>query len=257
MRTRLLLVKHQRILILLIILCVFPFSKSILFAQILLKSGFEGSDPFAGFINRQSCCPYSVTASKEHPHEGLQSFRSEVRAGDPPVSKGYRAELTTPAIRDTGDMWYGWSMYFETPVSDGYWTGGFGGHFVQWHPANSTGSASLSLWGSDGIWDVATNPEGDGSAVHHAPGKLKIVGNKWHDVVFHVNWSTGVVQFWLNDSLLVDLKNIDYAAGPGQYFKFGMNKWGNGPGPTHDWVIYYDNLKIGRNVSYRDVAPGN
>ncbi len=37
--------------------------------------------------------------------------------------------------------------------------------------------------------------------------------------------------------------------------KFGMNKWGIGPGPTHDWVIYYDNLKIGRSVSFVEIAP--
>lgn len=149
------------------------------------------------------------------------------------------------------------SIYLETPKEDGYWIGGYGGHFVQWHPAISTGSVSLSLWSSDGAWDVATNPEGDGNAVHHTPRNLKILANVWHDVFFHVNWSTGIVQFWLNGTLLVNLTGIDYAEGLGQYFKFGLNKWGNGAGgsPTHTWIIYYDNLKIGRNVTYNNVKP--
>lgn len=185
----------------------------------------------------------------------------QVRKGDPSVSSGWRAELETPGVSDTGDRWYGWAMKFKTPLSaDGlYWKGSYGGHFVQWHPDNGRGSASLSLWGSDGVWDVATNPEGDGTAVHHAPGNRKILANVWHKVVFHVNWSTGVVQFWLNDELLVNLTGINYAAGPGQYFKFGMNRWGNGSGgaPTDSWDIQYDALRIGGpSATYADVVPG-
>lgn len=87
-------------------LVVIPGNKA-LFGQILLQSGFEGTNPFSGFRNNQSCCPYSVTASTNLPHEGIQSLRLEVKYTDPPVSRGWRAELTTPAIRDTGDMWYG------------------------------------------------------------------------------------------------------------------------------------------------------
>ncbi|MBL7743379.1 MAG: heparin lyase I family protein [Chitinophagaceae bacterium] len=223
--------------------------------QILLQSSFEGSNPFSGFTNNQSCCSYSVTASTAHPRDGSQSFRAEVRANDPAVSSGYRAELTTPNISDQGDMWYGWSMYFETPVgSNGNWTGGYGGHVVQWHPNNSSGSASLALWGSDGVWDVCINPSGSGSVTHQSQvyggGSLRpIVGNTWHDVVFHVNWSTGLVEFWLNGTMYARYTGLTF--NPSAYFKFGMNRWSM----TNDWVVYYDNLKIGRNVTYNDVAP--
>jgi hypothetical protein len=147
-------------------------------------------------------------------------------------------------------------MYFEAPQADGSWTGSYGGHFVQWHPDNSSGSASLSLWGSDGVWDVATNPEGDGSADHH--GSKPITANVWHDVVFHVDWDNGIVQFWLDGVLYQDLKDIDYASGPGQYMKLGMNRWGNGPGgaPEDTWIIYYDDVRIGNDdATYEDVAP--
>jgi predicted secreted protein len=33
--------------------------------------------------------------------------------------------------------------------------------------------------------------------------------------------------------------------------KLGMNRWSM----TNNWVVYYDNIKIGRNVTYNDVAP--
>jgi hypothetical protein len=215
---------------------------------------FEGSNPFAGLTNNQSCCTYSVTQSKTISHEGAGSFRAEVRSSDPSVSSGYRAELTgTP--NDAGDMWYGWSMYFETPTSNGNWTGGYGGHVVQWHPNNGTGSASLAIWGSDGVWDICTNPSGSGSVVHQSGTLKKITANVWHDVVFHVKWgSGGMVECWIDGVLYFTKTGLNWS--PTTYFKFGMNRWSM----TNNWVIYYDNLRIGTNtsaqpVTYKDVAP--
>jgi hypothetical protein len=225
--------------------------------HLILEAGFEGADPWAGFSNTQSCCEHSVTQSAEQARSGEHSFRAEVRAGDPAVSSGFRAEIVPVGISDSGNRWYGWSMYFETPQGNGEWLGSYGGHFVQWHPDNSSGSASLSLWGSHGEWDVATNPEGDGDANHNGPFTA-ITANTWHDVVFHVDWDNGVVQFWLDGELIVDLTNVDYAAGPGQYMKFGMNRWGGGPGggPEDDWVIFYDDLRVGDDdATYEDIAP--
>jgi ribosomal protein L14 len=234
-----------------------------LFSQtLLLQSSFEGSNPFAGFTNNQSCCSYSVTASTAHAHDGTQSYKSEVRVGDPAVSSGWRAELTTPNIQDQGDMWYGFSVYFETPTSGQYWTGSYGGHFIQWHPNNGSGSAELSLWGSDGVWDVCVNPSGSGSVTHQnttaSGGQLqKITANVWHDVVFHVNWATsgGMVEVWIDGTLYFTKSNLNWLAGT--YLKFGMNRWGDcsGGAPCDTWTIYYDNIKIGRSVNYAAVAP--
>lgn len=228
-------------------------------SQILLQTSFEGSNPWTGVSNSQACCSYSVTASTAQAHDGNQSFRAEVRATDPAVSSGYRAELTTPSVTDDGDMWYGWSMYFEKNGT-GNWNPGCCGHMVQWHPENSNGSASLSLWyttqGGSAVWDVATNPSGGQGVTHQTTrydgGALRpIVANQWHDVVFHCNWTTGVIEFYLNGELYFRKTGLNYAGGPGQYFKLGMNRWTM----TNTWVIYYDNLKIGRNVTYADVAP--
>lgn len=229
------------------------------FSQILLQTSFEGSNPWAGVSNSQACCSYSVTASTAQAHDGNQSFRAEVRASDPAVSSGYRAELTTPSITDQGDMWYGWSMYFEKNGT-GNWNPGCCGHMVQWHPENGNGSASLSLWyttqGGSCVWDVATNPSGGQGVTHQTTrydgGPLTpIVANVWHDVVFHCNWTTGLIEFYLNGQLYYRKTGLNYAGGPGQYFKLGMNRWTM----NNTWIIYYDNLKIGRNVTYNDVAP--
>jgi ribosomal protein L14 len=242
---------------------VFLAASNSLFSQtLLLQSSFEGSNPFAGFTNNQSCCSYSVTASTAHAHDGTQSYKSEVRVGDPSVSSGWRAELTTPNIQDQGDMWYGFSIYFENPVSGQYWSGSYGGHFLQWHPGNGSGSAELSLWGSDGLWDVCVNPTGQAGVIHQnktaAGGALqKITANVWHDVVFHVNWATsgGMVEVWIDGTLYFTQSNLNWLSGP--YLKFGMNRWGDcsGGAPCDTWTIYYDNIKIGRNVNYAAVAP--
>jgi hypothetical protein len=220
------------------------------FSQVLFNSSFEGSNPFQGATNNQSCCSHSVTASTAQAHHGTQSFRAEVRANDPAVSSGYRAELTFPNIPDQGDMWYGWSMFFEPNNSANTdWTGCCG-HVVQWHPSSSSGGAVLDLRADGGRFDFCVNPAGGGSTTHQ-PGTLQdIVPNRWYDIVMHVNWaaSGGLLEVWL-DGVLYYRRNVDWTSG--RYFKFGMNRWNM----SNTWTIYYDNLKIGRNVTYNDVAP--
>lgn len=225
--------------------------------NLLLEAGFEGDDPWAGLVNQQHCCEHSVTQSSAQARTGNYSFRAEVREDDPAVSSGYRAELTLDDISDTGDKWYGWSTYFQTPTQGDEWTG-YNGHFVQWHPDNGGGSASLGLWSYGEGWLVGLNPEGDSSADFEELG-FAIEANRWHDIVLHVNWDEGIVQFWLNGELEVDVDGVDYADGPGQYMKLGINRWGGGPNgspDSGDWVIFYDDLRIGDgNAGYRDVAP--
>jgi ribosomal protein L14 len=243
-------------------------------AQLLFQSSFEGTNWQAGFQTPgQYCqtCAYTATQATPpngpHPNGGPNSFRAEVRSNTPAVSSGWRSELVPNySGGDAGDMWYGFSVYFDAPVSGGYWTGSYGGHFIQWHPDNSSGSLVFGLWGSNGEWDLTVNQQGDATADHYFKGgttpnggtHVKIVAGVWHDVVLHVNWSTGVTQFWLNGVLQNDLV-IPWSSGPGRYLKFGMNRWGNcsGGAPCDTWVIYYDNLKIGRGVTYADVAPSS
>jgi hypothetical protein len=226
--------------------------------NIIFETSFEGSNPFSGMSTDQANTSTSIQASTKYAKEGSQSFRAEVKKDDPQKSSGYRAELTGfPA--DQGERWYGWSMYFEAPASNGNWTGGYGGHVVQWHPDNSSGSASLALWGSDGVWDVCVNPTGSGSVSHQsktaAGGSLeKIQVGKWYDIVMHVKWSAGtdgIIEMWKN-GVLYFKQTGKATTTTGVYFKFGMNRWSM----TNDWVVYYDNLRIGNaSATYDDVAP--
>lgn len=227
--------------------------------NLLLDEGFEGADPFPEgvFSVGQACCDHTITASTEQAREGSQSFRAEVRVGDPAVSSGYRAELTMPGISDTGDKWYGWSMFFQAPADGGAWDG-TNGHFTQWHPDNGSGSASLGLWSYGDGWLVGLNPEGDGDVELEDLGMPIEVG-AWQDVVMHVDWDEGIVEVWVNGVQELAAANVDFASGPGQYMKLGINRWGSGPDGSpadDDWVIFYDAFRIGSELAtYDDVAP--
>ncbi len=228
--------------------------------NIIFDANFEGSNPFSGLLDeKQYCCSYSITQGAIA-HEGSGSFRAEVRRNDPSVSSGYRAELTKKSLEMTGDMWFGMSVYFQTPVNAaGNWPGGYGGHFIQWHPSNSSGSASLAAWGSDGVWDICINPSGSGSVTHQSRvytggGALwKIQANKWYDVVWHINWSTGLVDVWIDGTLYAHYTGLNFNP---IYWKLGPNRWNM----SNDWVIYYDNVRVARSsstytVQFKDVAP--
>ena len=231
-----------------LILSSFVFCTNSLQAQILVQTSFEGSNPFAGFSTGQACCSYSVTATTAKAHDGLQSFKAEVRLGDPAVSSGYRAEIRPNNLDDAGDMWYGYSTLTEK-------MGGDGGHCIQWHPNNGTGSATLSIYTGENTFNVVRNM--NGANYYQSSGGAwpvkPIVLNRWYDIVFHVKWSTGsdgIIEIWIDGAKYYDFRGQTMPA-EGVYLKFGMNRWN----VQNDWVVYYDNLKIGRDVTYNDVAP--
>lgn len=212
---------------------------------LLLDAGFEGSTPFAGMSTVQTATSYGITASTAQYNEGSKSFKSTVLKTDPSISSGYRSEITFPGISDQGEMWYGYSTYFESiPLG--------GGHVIQWHPNNSNGSATLSLWTGDGKFMVVRNPSGT-NINYYQPNPQAIVARKWYDIVWHVKWSsssTGLIEMWIDGVKYFSYTGV--TAQTGVYLKLGQNLWVR----NNDGIIYYDNLRIGgSNASYADVAP--
>ncbi|MEI9808618.1 MAG: heparin lyase I family protein [Bacteroidota bacterium] len=253
--------------------------------NLLFDEGFEDCNPWDNWTTGQDAGhAWSRQQSGTHANEGTHSFRAEVRSGcDGFVSSGYRSEILPAGMTDEGERWYGFSIYFDEPYSSGNWTGSYGGHFIQWHPDNGSGSASLALWGSEGEWDLVTNPEGNSNTRHHHTGTPITRG--WHHFVIYVDWSStaGKVKVWIDGSVVFDLVHNTHSSwygpsgtesgGPelldwneeGRYLKFGINRWGEcstpscpsgSQGPCDIWILYYDNLRIGdASADYNDVAP--
>lgn len=212
---------------------------------LLLQSDF--SNGFTGFTTYQLG---RGTIANDPTNSANKTFRAEVRRGDAPISSGYRSELVPANVSDTGDMWYGYKVYHQTLGQGG------GGHSVQWHPGNSTGSATLALftdYGSFNIVRTLNNGQWYQSDKHPEWPVKKVVLNRWYDIVWHVKWSTGsdgLIEVWIDGAKYYSYsgKNMESV---GVYFKFGMNRWAY----NNDWVIFYDNLKIARNANYDTVAP--
>jgi chitodextrinase len=245
--------------------------------HLLFDQGFEGAHAWDNFKTGQDAGhAWSRQLSDTHANEGTHSFRAEVRSGcDGFQSAGYRSEIEPMNIQDTGIMWYGFSIYFDTPFSGSNWTGSASGHYIQWHPSNSGGSATMALMGSSGTWNLVTNPSGGGGGSHHNTNIAITRG--WHHFVFKVNWSNtnGYVKVWIDGTLVYDLAHNTASSyypsetlnwhTAGRYLKMGMNRWGNcntsacsggAQGPCDTWILYYDNIRIGdAQATYNDVAP--
>ena len=234
---------------------------------LLFSSGFEGTSGtyLAGFENpTQSCCAHSLGQSMAISREGAASLRTEVRANDSKVSGGWRAEVLPLGFEDVGDRWYGWSVYFDAPQSGGLWLGNYGGEYVHWN-SNIGGGSKLSFNWNNNNWNLVTDPDLPDADHFGFGGPTAITAGAWHDIVVHANWETGLLEAWIDGTLFFSAPAgsglID--EDPGQYFKFGMVRWGGGAGgkPTGSpWVIYYDSLRVGdgaAGVGYYDVAPGD
>jgi hypothetical protein len=172
---------------------------------------------------------------------GPGSFRSEVRAGDPPISSGWRSEQ-----QYVGDQYTPAESAVEYDVYYENW-GGFdgGGHSIQWHPMTSGGGALVSLQNYNGKFDVVRDPDGN---VYHQTGTLKdCLSNTWYHMRWEFRWTTasnGYVRLYINNELYYSYTGRT-TDGSGVYLKVGQNRWpfsGNTMQTTS--VCYYDNLKI-------------
>ena len=177
---------------------------------------------------------------------GPGSFRSEVRAGDAPISSGWRSEQQYDGSTynpNEGAVEY--DVYYEN-LNGSTWSGfDGGGHSVQWHPNTGGGSAIVSLQNYNGKFDVVRDPNG---TVYHQSGTLMTCqANRWYHMRWEYKWSTGsdgYVRLYIDNQLYYSFTGAT-ADGSGQYLKVGQNRWPySGNTMTTTSVCYYDNLTI-------------
>jgi hypothetical protein len=224
--------------------------------HLIIESTFEGNNPLHGWDNDQHCCDYSLKQSPAKFTEGSKALRLEVKLTDPQTKSSIRSELVQAAEGAGAERWYGFNMFLENWVDDNA-----GESVFQWHPDNSTGTATASLWTSGGRYVFETNSSGRNLGSEYID-LGPILNNQWMSWVIHVKWATdnsGILQVWKNGALVIDKPHAVTAPPEGTYFKLGINKfgWGIQPSSVTERVLYFDEVRIGNeNAKYEDVKPG-
>jgi hypothetical protein len=172
---------------------------------------------------------------------GPGSFKSEVRAGDPSLSGGWRSEMGyTGTTQNPTEGVLEYDVYYQNWTSlDG------GGGSIAWNPGTRGASSILSLQNYGGKFDVV---RALGSTVTHQSGTLMAsASNTWYKLRWEFKWSTGsdgYIRLYIDNVLYYSFTGKT-ADGSGQSLRIGQNRWpsrGNTMQVTS--VCYYDNLKI-------------
>ncbi|TMI70512.1 MAG: hypothetical protein E6H09_16350 [Bacteroidetes bacterium] len=172
---------------------------------------------------------------------GPGSFRSEVRAGDPCLSGGFRSEMAyTSTAQNPVEGVTEYDVYYQN------WSGfDGGGGTIAWNPSTSGAGSLVSLQNYGGKFDVV---RAIGSTVTHQSGTLmSVASNTWYKMRWEYKWSTGTdgyVRLYINNVLYYSFtgKTSD---GSTISFRVGQNRWPNsGSSMQVTSVCYYDNLTI-------------
>jgi hypothetical protein len=207
------------------------------FGTVTFQTGYDASSNVN--TNQGPRNSVSTTIKKT----GAGSFRSEVRASDQSTSGGYRGEMQyngTSYNPTEGVVEY--DVYYEN------WRNfGGGGHSMQWHPNNGTGSATLSLYSYGGKFQVVRNLGSKYSGTnYYQSGTLQtITANKWYNMRWEFKWaeSGGYVRLYIDNVLYYSYTGETMNSSTGMpYIKVGQNRWSM-PSGTNT-VVYYDNLKV-------------
>lgn len=119
------------------------------------------------------------------------------------------------------------------------------GHVVQWHPHGNGLSATLSIYGYQGEFEVVRNLSGTNYREGSYPqGKKKITPNVFITHRWEVKWSTGndgYIRLYLDNVLYYSYTGKTKFESQNPYYKQGQNRWIVSGGNS---TIYYRNLKI-------------
>lgn len=204
---------------------------------------------------------------------GRFAIRQQVDKADPMVNSGLRSEFTQPAVGNTSEHWYGFSMYLPKGGPEDFATDPSPEIVAQWHSTPDDRnvekvSPPLSLltkagrWSVLRIWDpnrISTNPAIASAGTYETTdlGSYAADKGRWTDWVFHVKWGwknaqDPVTEIWKNGRLVYSRQApnaFNDAVGP--YFKMGIYKWEWNPGfnapvpsTTTSRVIYHDEFRM-------------
>lgn len=202
--------------------------------------------------------------------EGRFAVRFELRPGDPPANRSFRAELTFPPDSMETERWYRWSVFLPRgftadPIPD---------IIAQWHgvPDEDRGEPlrhpPLRVRRHDDRWELTlcSDPRPAFESGDHRLDTTLVLGRveeqRWTDWLFHVRWSHGpggYVRGWIDGAEVVRYAGpVGYDDRRGPFFKWGIYKpgWKSGRGPRLRRVLYFDEVRAGEGApDLRSIFP--
>ena len=223
-------------------------------AELLKVADFESGDLTQ--LRMQKGAPDAITLVTEPVRAGKHAARLLLRASDPEVSGGQRAEFSdrgTEILMDR-EYWYGLSLFvpeeFVTPKERD-------AVLFQWHTQQGGPSPVLAIRVRGDEWVITTD------AVPNEKRKrltyLPLEKGKWTDWVVNVKWAatpTGHLTIWKDGVQVVSEKDVvtQYPEKLGPYAKFGQY---HSVDEAERNVIYADEYRVaGPGAGYEAVAPG-
>ncbi len=206
-------------------------------------------------LNTQKAQPDSLSIVTAPVRAGKHAARTLLRASDPEVNGGQRAEFSDSRkitrIEMEKDYWYGLSIFlpgeFVAPTKTN-------AVLFQWHTQQGGPSPVLAIRALNGEWLITSNATEKKRVLARMPFEKE----RWTDWVVHVRWSAerkGFWTIWKDGVEVVKERDIvtQYPEALGPYAKFGQY---HSVGEAPQNVVYFDEYRVaGSDGSYAAVAP--
>lgn len=222
---------------------------------ILTLADFETGDLTQ--LKQQKAQEDSITLVTSPVRSGKYAVKTLLRATDPEVNSGQRAEFSdgrkTTQIEMGKDYWYGLSIFvpeeFKSPTKSN-------AVLFQWHTQQGGPSPVLSIRVNAEGWLI--NGNASPTEKRRTLARLPLVKGRWTDWVVHVRWSAkpdGFWTLWKDGTEVVNERDIitQYPEDLGPYAKFGQY---HSVSETDQNIVYFDEYRVaGPGGSYDLVAP--
>lgn len=208
-------------------------------------------------LRTQKAQPDSLTLVTSPVRAGKYAVRTLLRATDPEVNGGQRAEFSDSAkdtkIEMEKEYWYGLSIYIPNDFVAPTKTNAV---LFQWHTQQGGPSPVLAIRAMGENWLITTNA----TEKKRVLAKMPFEKDRWTDWVVHAHWSAEKKGFWTIWKEGVEVVNerdivTQYPEALGPYAKFGQY---HSVGEVPRNVVYFDEYRVaGAEGSYEAVAPPN
>jgi hypothetical protein len=243
-------------------------------SPLIFVETFEGGAPFCDAHNTGFSKSHSFSVVNSPVFRGNKAGCFKLKATDPEVSSGTRAEVTVVKDKVQKEMWYSFAVLFP---AEGYAFDSQKEVISQWHQLADahlgekpqSPATHLVIQKDRFILDTGYSTKKVSDGVDKDKRKSFDLGpvtkDHWHSFVFHFVHSyksDGLIEVWHNGEKRIDHQGGNmYNSQDMPKWKLGIYKWkwnGDGFTDTHKRILYYDNIKVGTNkAAYADMIPDN